>query len=171
MKFGQREWTAFTIIVGLLLLLWIGGGFREDMTGVQTLTGNETVDKPYIDSVINKLESIATSLGYDKGYALDAGKLVQIYSPIYTSATSVPSKDTFVSQISNGKTSTYDKLSSEEKIQVDITYQYFYGNSTATTPVPATSSSTQPMNVGVPTPCRPSYKSIPGGSLEFKCFS
>lgn len=37
-------------------------------------------------------------------------------------------------------------------------------------PSPASSSSTQPMTVGIPSPCRPSYKSIPGGSMEFKCY-
>jgi hypothetical protein len=42
---------------------------------------------------------------------------------------------------------------------------------TGTSPSPASSSSTQPMTVGIPSPCRSSYKSIPGGSMEFKCFS
>lgn len=42
---------------------------------------------------------------------------------------------------------------------------------TNSTPSPASSSSTQPMTLSVPSPCRPSYKSIPGGSMEFKCFS
>jgi hypothetical protein len=40
-----------------------------------------------------------------------------------------------------------------------------------TNPSPAGSPSTQPMTIGVPSPCRSSYKSIPGGSMEFKCFS
>ena len=38
-------------------------------------------------------------------------------------------------------------------------------------PSPAASPSTQPMTVGIPTPCRPQYTSIPGGSMEFKCFN
>jgi hypothetical protein len=43
--------------------------------------------------------------------------------------------------------------------------------SASTNPSPASSSSTQPMTIGVPSPCRNSYKSIPGGSMEFKCFN
>lgn len=54
-------------------------------------------------------------------------------------------------------------------------YVYLFGvpssSSTPSSPAPAASSSTQPMTVGVPSPCHPSFKSIPGGSLEFKCFS
>jgi hypothetical protein len=53
-------------------------------------------------------------------------------------------------------------------------YVYLFGvpsSPSSSTPSPAASSSTQPMTVGIPTPCRPQYKSIPGGSMEFKCFS
>lgn len=42
--------------------------------------------------------------------------------------------------------------------------------SPAPTPAPS-SSSTQPMPLSIPSPCTPAYKSIPGGSIEFKCFN
>lgn len=40
-------------------------------------------------------------------------------------------------------------------------------------PTPAASSATQPspIGAGIPTPCHPSYQSIPGGSVEYRCFS
>lgn len=40
-------------------------------------------------------------------------------------------------------------------------------------PAPAASSATQPspLGAGVPSPCHPSYQSIPGGSIEYRCFS
>lgn len=40
-------------------------------------------------------------------------------------------------------------------------------------PSPAGSSSTQPSPIagGIPSPCHPSYQSVPGGSIEYRCFS
>jgi hypothetical protein len=37
----------------------------------------------------------------------------------------------------------------------------------------ASSSATQPspIGAGIPSPCHPSYQSIPGGSIEYRCFS
>ncbi len=46
------------------------------------------------------------------------------------------------------------------------------GQNSTPSPSPAPSqSSTQPMPVSIPSPCTPAYRSIPGGSMEFKCFN
>jgi hypothetical protein len=76
----------------------------------------------------------------------------------------------FIQTINAGQTSPVNDIS-------DINgtywgYVYLFGKpGSPSTPSPASSSSTQPMTIGVPSPCRPSYKSIPGGSMEFKCFN
>lgn len=83
-----------------------------------------------------------------------------------------------------------DPSKDTNRIYANAIYNYYFGNPPTPTPyvpptpppaapaapkpsapTPATSSSTQPMTVGIPAPCRPQYKSIPGGSMEFKCFS
>lgn len=96
--------------------------------------------------------------------------------------TTYPSKeplrvDDFLPVVNQGQ-----KPSPQTKDDINL-YYWFYvyvfgkpGSSpsipaTSSTPSPASSSSTQPMTLSVPSPCRPEYKSIPGGSMEFKCFN
>lgn len=87
-----------------------------------------------------------------------------------------------------------DPSKDTNRIYANAIYNYYFGNPPTPTPyvpptpppaappvappppkpsapTPAASSSTQPMTLSVPSPCRPQYKSIPGGSMEFKCFN
>lgn len=84
-----------------------------------------------------------------------------------------------------------DPSKDTNRIYANAIYNYYFGNPPAPvpyvpptppssppttqpskpTPAPASSSSTQPMTVPIPSPCHPSYKNIPGGSMEFKCFN
>ena len=160
MKLKRGDWTLILVVVVVLALVWYSSGFREGFSSVPLPTGSPTTDQPIND----KLNQIATSLGYS---GVDAFRVVADYGPKYTAATSVPTKDEFISQATNGKITSYSALTGDDKSKADIAYQYFYGS----TPSPAASSSTQPMTLPIPSPCRPEYKSIPGGTMEFKCFA
>ena len=171
MKLKQRHWILIGILAIILALVRRSGGFREGFNSVPIFKGDYNTDKPLID----KLTNMAKSVGIKE--TDEVIRIASNYGSTYTSSTSVPTKDEFVSQVSNGKLTSYSQVTGDDKLSIDVVYSYFYGSSpsistsSSTTPSPASSSSTQPMTLSVPSPCRPSYKSIPGGSMEFKCFS
>lgn len=177
MKLKQRDWVLIGIVVIIIALVWRSGGFKEGMTGVLPLTKSDVDNNTAAaQQVKSKLISIQNSLGYTdvnigNSFLYGIVDIMQLY-PI-----TPPTKDDLAKLFGTkiGLT-TYAQMPDEFRHPVDITYQYFNGStpsvpSSSSTPSPASSSSTQPSTIGVPSPCRPSYKSIPGGSMEFKCFS
>ncbi len=164
MKYKKHVGAFVAIVAGILLLAWMSGGFRERFDQVPIFTGGK--DKNNDAIVFNKIKDIAVSMGY-KPYDL-AWRGAEKYGPIYKSATTVPTKDEFLSQF-GGKT-TYSQLTGDDKLLVDVLYEYFYGSSSSSPPAGSPASSVPPMTATIPSPCSHSFKSIPGGTMEFRCF-
>lgn len=240
MKLGRQQWTAVIIIAGLVLLLWIGGGFREgfmsgnplptlaDLNSIsvqQDPTTRKLVLKstptPTANTMLNWFNTnVPWPAGTTDGDKASSVVIGAGFLEENIGETNIPNVIQYIQQLPSGLSPTnninkiinYINTLPNIKRQIDATtlysatelvnkgqtpnpktiddinmaywwYVYIFGSpitspttsptktTVTTTPTPATSSSTQPMNVGVPTPCHPSYKSIPGGSLEFKCFS
>jgi hypothetical protein len=175
MKLKRREWILILVAVGILLLVWLSGGIQEGFTMPSVPSDSDMrSNTPAAQDFRNKLQTIAKSLGYpDPGHAED---LLGLFRTQYQNLPQNTTRDQFISAVSGGQTPTFSQVDNSDKPGVDTAYNYLFGNSSSSssaklTPSPASSSSTQPKTVGIPSPCHPSYKSIPGGSMEFKCFS
>jgi hypothetical protein len=201
MKLKRREWILILAVVGVFALVWVSGGIREGFTQVPVVTksdisaaGNPQSGSPALQQLVSWLNTNAPSLTGD--FISNTVMYFYIFGTQYSSVSSPPSFDDFFNMFANGYTAygmsgvTGDNLKKSYIARgdaiSDAIYKYYFGTSMPTppstkpspiaaktnpSPMPASSSSTQPKTVGVPSPCRPSYKSIPGGSMEFKCFS
>lgn len=167
-------------VVLILALVFTSRGLRENLTGVQTLTMSDIQNvTPTYNQVAPKLLEINNSMGNTPNVLQAAILQMPQASTIYTNATSTPSKDTFMSQLSGGTYATFAAAPAVDQQIVSVLYEYFFGSSAPAssppaptpTPAPSTTPGTTPSSTPAPTTCVPAYKSVPGGTMEFKCFN
>lgn len=164
-------------VVLILALMFTSKGLRENLTGVQTLTAADIQNvTPAYNQVASKLLQINSAQGNPPNTVTDAMLEMPSVSTIYTSLTSTPTKDAFMSQLTGGQMTTFAAAPTNYQQIVGLLYEYFFGSSAAPstppTPTPAPSTpGTTPSSTPAPTTCNPAYKSVPGGTMEFKCFN
>ncbi len=177
MKLKRREWILILAVVGVLALVWVSGGIREgfDQSANFGTPNCPTGSKPNNYGSCDGPCPTGTTTQPDGSCMKQSG-----YSQMTSGAPQVTPTSCSTGTLFQG--ACYIPCDPGSTFMADargdvICQSTISGSSTSSsssaklTPTPASSSSTQPKTVGIPAPCRPSYKSIPGGSMEFKCFS
>lgn len=194
MKLKGRTLAFVAIVAGILLLVWMSGGFREGFTQVPVITkddiqaaGAKQPGSPALQQLMAWLNTNYPSL--TGTFVSSTVMYFYIFGTQYSGITTPPSFDDFFNMMASGYAAygmsgvTGDELkksylSRGDDIS-DAIYKYYFGTPMPTPPSttppaspPAGSpaSSAPPMTATIPSPCSHSFKSIPGGTMEFRCF-
>lgn len=177
MRIRKSVWIAILVILAVVALAWGLGGFREGFdrntaTPVLPVCPSGSTAKP--DGSCRGQCPSGETLD-PSGFCKDGSNNPKGFPPKVaplgcTSGTnSVIVQDQCYFPCQSGYTVQVDSFG--VAMCVPTSTPSPVTGTTNPSPSPASSPSTQPMTIGVPSPCRNSYKSIPGGSMEFKCFN
>lgn len=162
----------------VLALIFTSRSLRENLTGVQTLALTDIQNKtPAFQTAVTKLLPIMQSLNLDADTQQKVLESMPSASTVYTSLTSTPTQDVFTSQLTGGQFTTFAAAPQMTQQIVTVLYQYFFGPSATpstpptSTPSPSSTPGTTPSSIPSPTSCNPAYTSVPGGTMEYKCFT